>query len=78
MKSEIGFVALIIAILAAGIFIASHEANVSRENYNNGICAECGGEYRFASATHIKNNGDRYYYTCESCGHTVMTFELMG
>ena len=76
-KFEVGFIASIIIIFIAGIFIASHEASTSRENYNNGVCVECGGEYRFTSAQHIKNGGDRYYYTCENCGHTVMTFQLM-
>lgn len=66
----------VVLIFAAGILIANHESKVSKENYNNGICSECGGEYRFTSAQHIKNSGDRYYYTCEDCGHTVMTFSL--
>ena len=67
----------IVSIFLAGYFIALHQRKVSKENYNDGICAECGGEYRFASAEHTKSGDDRYFYTCEDCGHTIMTFRLM-
>ena len=36
------------------------------KNYNNGICTECGGEYRLVAV-------DRgyCYYECEECKHTI-------
>lgn len=74
--SELIFILFIAFIFAAGCFIASCEHKNSEKNYNNGICTECGGEYHFSSAQHIKNSGDKYYYTCKDCGHTIVTFTI--
>lgn len=49
------------------------EANQSEKEYNNGICSECGGHYKFVSSSHIRNSSDEYYYSCEDCGYTIMT-----
>lgn len=70
------FVLLIALVFVAGCLFAVHESKVAKENYNNGICTNCGGEYCFTSSEHIKNSGDRYYYACEDCGHTVMTYSI--
>lgn len=75
-KSTVAFLLAIIAIFAVGIGIACYETQISVDNYNGGVCSECGGEYRFSSAEHYKNSGDLYYYTCEDCGHTVTTFSI--
>ena len=72
--SELFFTLFIVIIFVAGIFITIYESKTSKENYNNGICTECGGEYRFSSSEHIKNSGNKYYYTCKDCGHTVITY----
>ena len=52
------------------------EYNQSEKEYNNGICSECGGHYKFVSSTHINDIGmsDEYYYSCEDCGYTIMTY----
>lgn len=77
MKQLIGvilFLAIIASVLYFGI---KYETKVSQDAYNNGVCSECGGEYQFSSAAHVKNGGDHYYYTCKDCGHTVMTYLIM-
>jgi hypothetical protein len=59
--------------IALGIICGMIETNQSEEEYNNGICSECGGHYKFVSSSHIKNSSDEYYYSCEDCGYTIMT-----
>ena len=77
MKQFIGAI-LFLAVIAGLMYLGlRYEAERSKEAYNEGICKVCGGEYRFSSVTHIKNGGDRYYYTCEDCGHTIMTYRIM-
>jgi DNA-directed RNA polymerase subunit RPC12/RpoP len=77
MKQLIGVILFLAAIAGALYLGVKYEINVSREAYNNGICSACGGKYQFSSAIHVKSGSDRYYYTCEDCGHTVMTYRIM-
>ena len=77
MKQLIGVIIFLTAVACALYLGVKYEINVSREAYNDGICSACGGEYQFSSASHVKNGSDRYYYTCENCGHTVMTYHIM-
>ncbi len=46
------------------------------ETWNNGICVKCEGEYLFSSATKYRSS-ERYFYTCEDCGHTIELYSLM-
>ena len=76
------FLRVIFALLVCGflaVAIISTLANVKSVNnhWNDGVCEVCGGAYKFASATHVRNGGTRYYYTCEDCDHTIMTYSLM-
>lgn len=66
------FVSILIVL---GIIGGTIEANQSEKEYNNGICSECGGHYKFVSSSHINNISisDEYYYSCEDCGYTIMT-----
>lgn len=59
--------------IVLGIIGGTIEANQSKEEYNNGICSECGGHYKFVSSSYIRNSSDEYYYSCEDCGYTIMT-----
>ncbi len=68
---------LIVLILISGFFGMCWQVDEARKDYNHGICTECGGDYRFSSGIHYKNGGDRYYYTCEDCGHTIVTYSIM-
>lgn len=47
------------------------EIKVDNEKWNNGVCIECGGEYKFKNA----NNGT-YYYACEDCDHVIKMAKL--
>ena len=76
-KHGIGLLVVVILIFIAAIFAAYLEVEESKTAYNDGICVKCGGEYRFASAVHFRSSGDHYYYNCENCGHTIMTYSLM-
>lgn len=76
------FLRVIFALLVCGflaVAIISTLANVENANnhWNDGVCEICGGAYKFTSATHVRNGGTRYYYTCEDCDHTIMTYSLM-
>ena len=64
-------------LLIVGIFCARWQANEARKDYNHGICVECGGDYQFSSAVHYQNAGNKYFYTCEDCGHTIITYSIM-
>lgn len=70
------FFLAILALLGVLTLGVIHEAKQSVAAYNHGICTECGGDYRFTSAVHLRNGGDRYYYTCQNCGHTIETVQL--
>lgn len=70
------FVNTIIGILVAlafGFFMTclmwgetAHEEKI----WNNGICSSCEGEYTFSGASHYRTS-QKYYYSCEECGHTI-------
>lgn len=45
--------------------------------FNNGICVQCGGEYRMSGAIRIRMGSETFYYTCQDCGWTIETNCLM-
>lgn len=48
------------------------------ENYNEGICVECeNGHYVFSGIGEIEGDNTNYSYTCDECGHTIITHQLM-
>lgn len=63
------FVGLIIAMAISGALTL--DAWVKHEDWNNGICVECGGEYKFKSAAKARNGSETRYYTCEDCDHLI-------
>lgn len=80
MKEFIRSVVIILVVFGfIGLAILGATANVksAHAHWNNGVCELCGGAYQFSSGSHIRNGGDRFYYTCEDCGHTIMTYSLM-
>lgn len=58
--------------ICATIDTACRQASEATTAYNNGICTECGGEYRFSGA-----DRSQYYYTCAECDHTIRSNKLM-
>ena len=55
-------------LLTVGIFKSTENND---DCWNKGICS-CGGAYEFSCATDY-----RYYYTCDTCGHTEEFSHLM-
>lgn len=47
------------------------------DTFNNGVCVQCGGEYRMSGATKIRMGSQTFYYTCQDCGWTIETNCLM-
>ena len=41
------------------------------DTFNNGICAQCGGEYRMSGVTKTRMGSETFYYTCQDCGYTI-------
>lgn len=74
---------VITIILALFVFFGAVKTYKAQQKYwaskwNNGICSDCGvGDMIFTGATHIYRSGDKYYYTCNNCGHTVQMNKLM-
>lgn len=73
-----GIVGAVIAVAIMVLFIGAclDQKKAEIEYYNNGICTICGGEYEFSGATRYRSHSE-YFYTCEDCGHTIQTSEIM-
>lgn len=63
---------LAIGAIILGCFYLSEKRDA--ELYNNGVCVECGGEYRFSGAA--GRTSKSYYYTCTTCDHTIRVESL--
>lgn len=50
---------------------AEHDAAL----YNDGICNECGGEYKFSGSSG-RGVSKFYYYSCAECDHTIQVESL--
>lgn len=62
-------VGLLVASAISGALCA--DIWVKEKEWNNGICVECGGEYKFKSAAKARNGSETKYYTCEDCDHLI-------
>ena len=73
IKFFIRFVSFIENIIFTSIFygLSSHYDKVQIDTWNNGICTECGGEYKFKNAYNSS-----YFYACEDCDHVIKLEEL--
>ena len=56
--------------------VGQEEVN-DRDTFNNGVCVQCGGEYRMSGATRTHMGSKTFYYTCQDCGWTIETNSLM-
>ena len=77
MKFKDYLIVIIVLLIAYGIvaFVISMpviEVQNAIIHWNNGICENCGGNYKFAGA-----DRGSYYYSCEKCNHTIKTYSLM-
>lgn len=65
-------VGLLVAV-SFGLFCACAmfgEAKADDTKWNNGICTECNGNYKFNGASKTTTT-DYYYYTCDKCDYTI-------
>ena len=63
----------IIAILAGILVILMIIGSIiSANNFNNGVCRVCGGQYEFKNAIGHKYTTE-YVYICKQCGNLITT-----
>lgn len=67
-------VGITVGMIALGFGICAVEAKMDESVWNGGIC-QCGGEFTFSSADHLRNGGNLYYYTCNNCGEVIETHQ---
>ena len=62
----IGLFAIIVGIVFLG---ATVEKQRNEEIYNDGVCTNCGGHYKFVSAAKTRSTTTTtyYYYQCDNC-----------
>jgi hypothetical protein len=63
-----------VVVIALGLGICALEAKMDESVWNDGIC-QCGGEFTFSSADHLRNGGNLYYYVCNDCGEVIETHQ---
>ena len=67
-----GLAAVVIAVCVgcgiSAMFCAERNSDVKA--WNNGSC-ECGSEWKFSNADHLRNGGNLYYWYCEDCGKVI-------
>ena len=73
-KEMIEFIISVIGVIIM-IFLAVKGYSIMNEEYNDGICKECGGHYEYVESVGHKHNTS-YIYKCDKCGHRIETYEL--
>ena len=63
------------AWFGVGAAVGAEKLNDCKE-FNDGVCTQCGGEYRLNGATRWRSNSE-FYYTCQDCGWTIETHSLI-
>lgn len=64
------FITLIIAFVISGLFALDSEAK--RQEWNNGICNQCGqAEYKFSGAAKSRSGHETLYYVCPNCDNLI-------
>ena len=60
---------VIIGCVISGMFCAERAGDEA--SWNNGVCPNCGIEWHFSNADHIRNGGTLYYWNCDNCGRVI-------
>lgn len=60
----------IIIFVLVTIFVILLETDIIPDEYNNGICLECGGNYEFLTIIGHQHSND-YIYKCDKCGNII-------
>ena len=62
-------ICLVVTVVIAVVWYKA-DKNAAIERYNNGICHDCGGEYKYDQAVgHYFDT--TYIYKCDKCGNIV-------
>lgn len=69
-KDSIGFLIVIVLLIAVAVIGAICEKKIDEKAWNNGYCSECGCPWHYQDMYHIKNSGDIYIYADKE-GHTI-------
>ena len=72
----LSFIICCAVFFGLGVMVGQEHIN-NRDTFNNGVCIQCGGEYRMSGATKILMGRETFYYTCQDCGWTIETNCLM-
>lgn len=67
MKENLKTIAFYIIIIIIGLLLLGFVGSYQKEDYNHGICLECGGHYEPVGIT----RQGYQVYTCEYCGNTL-------
>ncbi len=68
-RNNFGVIAIFAGILILFMIIGSI---ISADNFNNGICRICGGQYEFKNAIGHRYTTE-YVYVCKQCGNLITT-----
>lgn len=75
------FIAAILLILLLIIIICYCVSSVNdykiKNNYNDGVCIECGGDYKFFQVIG-RNSGTYYLYKCKDCDYIIESKQYFG
>lgn len=65
---------LTIGFSISGLILLQNKSD--NEEWNNGYCTECNKPYKLTDVKHHNNGDYEYYYTCDNCGHIIVTHTL--
>lgn len=71
-------VTIILAIVFSSLLVGVCylEDKADKDNWNNGICSQCGGSLDFKNASRYKGR-TTYFWECEECGYIIETTKNM-
>lgn len=72
-------IAIIIIVAFFSLVIISYSVmkTEAKDNWNDGICVECGGEYRLVNTFWSQVYGTMYTYECENCHHAFDSCDIL-
>lgn len=81
MNNKVKALAIIIgavlSIVLNMVLLSPVKKEYNKKKYNNGVCAECGGEYVYNGYHYHAKNDYRHVYICDTCGNKIEIFHTM-
>ena len=73
------WVMIAITVVFFGLLIVGQSMmkKEAKDNWNNGVCIECGGKYHLVSTAWSTVNETKYTYECEKCHHAFDSYDLL-